>query len=457
MKAVIMAGGKGTRLRSVSEELPKPMVPVLGKPVLEYQLDNLRQCGITDIIMVVGYRSSYIRDHFGDGSRFSVNISYINEDEPLGTAGALYFLKEILDEDFLLLMGDLMLSVDFIRFMDFHKKEGGEATLFVHPNSHPYDSDIIIMDTAGRLSEYTEDRCKRGGRPPHASGSARVRGVIGKSSERPEVYHNIVNAGIYALSPKILEMIKEPKKLDLDRDIIRPLIEKGRIAAYRSSEYVKDMGTPERYETVARDIGSGLVRSRNLKNRQKCIFLDRDGTLNRYIGLLRKPEELELIPGAAEAIRLINESEYLAIVITNQPVIARGEVSFEELDLINARLETELGSKGAYLDDLFFCPHHPDSGFEGEIKELKFDCCCRKPETGMLMAAAEKYNIDLSASYMIGDMTMDICCGQRAGTHTVLLGTGKAGKDVHYECRPDLKSADILEAVKSIMDRTQDL
>ena len=191
--------------------------------------------------------------------------------------------------------------------------------------------------------------------------------------------------------------------------------------AYDSSEYVKDMGTPERYEQVCRDYLSGKVERKNLRNPQKAIFLDRDGTVNHYVGFLRKIEDLELNEGAAEAIRRINDSDYLAIIVTNQPVIARGEVTFEQLRQIHNKLETLLGKEGAYIDGLYFCPHHPDSGYEGEVKELKIECDCRKPKPGMLLKAAEDFHIDLSQSYMIGDSDSDMGAGSAAGCKCIKI------------------------------------
>ena len=131
----------------------------------------------------------------------------------------------------------------------------------------------------------------------------------------------------------------------------------------------------------------------------------------------------------AEAIRHINSSGYLAIVITNQPVIARGEVTVPELDLIHNKMETLLGQEGAYLDAIYFCPHHPDKGFEGEVPELKIDCNCRKPKPGMLLKAAEDFNIDLNQSWMVGDGKNDIEAGKNAGCHTALIGTEDFGQE----------------------------
>lgn len=185
--------------------------------------------------------------------------------------------------------------------------------------------------------------------------------------------------------------------------MLRPQIPSGAVYAYRSPEYVKDMGTPERIAAVERDLDSGLVGKKNLSQSQRAIFLDRDGTINHYVGFLRRPEEFELLDGTAEAICAINCSGYLAIIATNQPVIARGEVSWVQLDEIFRKMETLLGEKGAYIDDAFICPHHPDRGFAGEVPEYKVDCDCRKPKPGLLLQAAEKYHIDLTKSWMIGE------------------------------------------------------
>ena len=459
MKAVIMAGGHGTRIRSVASDIPKPMIPVLGKPVLQYQLECLKENGITDVILVTGYLADSIREYFGDGSDFGMSISYFNEDKPMGTAGALYYLCGELEEDFLLLMGDLMLSVDFKRFMAFHKSTDAEVTLFVHPNSHPYDSDIIVTDTVGRTEEYTEDRCgpdaAASGPVPQEDRRSRVMEVISKKADRSGLwYHNCVNAGIYAMKAQTAASVPEPvEKIDLDKDIIRPLIADGKVCAYQSTEYVKDMGTPERYEEVTEAVRSGLVRQRNLSLPQQCIFLDRDGTVNAERGFIRRAEDLELLPGAAEAIRRINASRYLAVIVTNQPVVARGECSFLELDRIHKKMETLLGAEGAYIDALLYCPHHQDRGFEGEVPELKFRCSCRKPAAGLIDKAADLLHIDKTSSWMVGDMTQDIRCGHNAGLKTVLVKTGMGGADGKYDDVPELTASCLSEAVDMILKR----
>lgn len=429
MRAVIMAGGKGTRLSSVLQDIPKPMVSFAGKPLLEYQIENLKENGITDIIIVIGHLGNVISDHFRDGSSFGVKIDYFSETAPLGTAGALYYLKDELTEDFVLLFGDLFVNINFKRFYEFHISKKAEITLYAHPNSHPHDSDIIVTDSESKVVEWSF-----------------------KNTEREHDYKNLVNAGVYVISPSVLNKISENQKTDLEKDVIVPSVEEGRIYAYQCTEYVKDIGTPERLKKVEKDYLGGICEQRNLKHKQKCIFLDRDGTVNKHIGFLKKAEQMELEDSAAEAIRTINESEYLAIVISNQPVIARGECTYQELENIHNRMYMLLGKEGAYLDGLYFCPHHPDSGFEGEVPELKIKCKCRKPEIGMIEQAVSDCNIDLSQSWIIGDTTLDIQTGKNAGIKTALVLTGEAGKDGKYPAKADTIQDDLLSCVNYILN-----
>lgn len=432
MKTVIMAGGKGTRISSVASDIPKPMIKIDGVPVLEREICCLREQGFTDMILTVSHMSEQIIGYFGDGSRLGVNIEYFVEEQPLGNAGALFKLRDKLTEDFLLLNADAVFDIDFNRFVDFHRKKGGLVTLFTHPNSHPYDSGLLIADGDGTALKW-----------------------LAKEDQRTQWYRNRVNAGLHVISPKALDMSgidadsvgteKDGKivKVDLDRQILKPLCGTGKMFCYDSPEYVKDMGTPDRYAAVCADFKNGVVQAKNLRSKQRAIFLDRDGTLNKYVGFLRNTDEFELVSGAAEAVKLINASGCLAIVATNQPVIARGEVTFDELAEIHNKMETLLGHEGAYLDGIYFCPHHPHKGYEGEVPELKIECECRKPKAGMLLKAAEDFNIDLSQSWMIGDGENDILAGKAAGCRTALIGNESFGQDITAET--------LTEAVKLIL------
>ena len=179
--------------------------------------------------------------------------------------------------------------------------------------------------------------------------------------------------------------------------------------------------------------------------------MDRDGTINQYRGFIYKEEDFELEECALEAIKKINKSGYLGIVVTNQPVVARGLCEIEDVERIHKKLATLLGREGVYLDDILFCPHHPDKGYPDENPAYKIPCECRKPKTGMIQAAAEKFNIDLSQSWMIGDTTMDLQTGVNAGMRTALVLTGDAGQDKKYDVQPNLVGKDLLEAVELIL------
>ena len=423
-----MAGGRGTRITSVASDIPNPMIKIGDKPVLEHELECLRSQGFTDIIITVSHLGHIIMDYFGDGSKvspatgkpFGVHIEYYFEKEPLGNAGALFKIKEKLTEDFLLLNADALFDVDFNRFVDYHRQHGALVTLFAHANDHPYDSGLLVVDKDNYVQQW-----------------------LTKEDTRPQYYRNIVNGGLHVLSPKVLDVEINTPKVDLDRQILKPLAGTGKMLCYNSPEYAKDMGTPERYYAACADYKSGKIQGKNMRNKQKAIFLDRDGTINKYVGYLRTPEQFELLEGAGEAIRKINLSGYLAIVVTNQPVIARGEVTVDGLQEIHNKMETMLGKEGAYLDGVYYCPHHPDKGFAGEVEELKIVCECRKPKAGLLLQAAKDFNIDLSQSWMIGDSENDVLAGKNAGCKTALIGETDYGQN--------LQVLSLLDFVKEVL------
>ena len=393
MKVVIIAGGRGTRIASVNNEIPKAMIPVNGKPVLEYQVELAKRYGFTEFIFVIGHLGNVIKEYFGDGSKWEVSIVYYHEEIPLGTAGAIPAIRHLLTEDFFMFYGDTIMDIALDEMLRFHEEHQSEATLFVHPNDHPYDSDIVEIDNDNRLVQLHLK--------PHPTNF---------------VSRNLVNASLFILSPRVIDYIPKGQNVNFEKHIFPKCLADGmRMYGYISAEYIKDMGTPDRYEEVCWDVISGKVARLNKKYPRAAVFLDRDGVINKEVKFLYKVEQLELIPGVAEAIRLINQKGYLVIVVTNQPVIARNMCSIKDLEAIHAALETLLGNEHAYLDAIYYCPHHPDSGYPEERKEYKIVCTCRKPKPGMILQAAKDWNIDLSQSYMIGDSETDIQAGKNAG------------------------------------------
>lgn len=431
LQAVIIAGGKGTRLSEYTSEIPKPMIPIEGKPVLEHQIEALKRNGIRDIYITVGYLKQVIMDYFGDGTPLGVHITYIIEEKTLGTAGAFFFLKKHIKGTFFVVFGDILFDMELRRLQMFHKSNGARITLVAHPNSHPFDSDLIICDKMGH-----------------------VVGIDRKGQKREGYYANLVNAGAYMMEASILEWFHSLQRLDLEKDVIAHWIRQGGVCAYRTTEYLKDMGTYKRLDEVGKQLREGLPQKRCLERMQRCIFLDRDGTINQKRGLVYKPEDFILETGVIEAIKKINESGFLCIVVSNQPVIARNLCTVEELELIHKKMETLLGQQGAFLDDIFYCPHHPDKGYPEERPEYKIECRCRKPGIGMIEEAIRKYEIDVNNSYLIGDTTVDIMTGKNASMKTILVLTGDRGLDDKFDVRADMECETLEEAVDAIISGT---
>ena len=426
-KALIVAGGRGSRLGKKTKKIPKPMINIGYLPLLEHQIRLLKRYGVKEFFLLTGYLSEVIEKHFKDGRDFGVNITYFKEKKPLGTAGGIKEIGDKLKEDFIIAMGDVMLEMDIGRLFYFHKRKKSAFTLVLHPNNHPDDSDLVEIDRNQKIIAF-----------------------YSKPHPKNKYFRNLVNAGLYVLSPKILKYIKKGEKVDFGKDVFPKVIKKEAVYGYNTAEYLKDIGTPERLTEVKRDYSSGKIKRFNRKNKRRAIFMDRDGVINEDIGWLHKLKDFELLPGIAKVIKKINDSEFLAVMITNQPVVARGLCSIEELEEIHKKMETLLGRERAKLDAVYYCPHHPDKGFPEENKKYKIKCNCRKPKIGLFLKAQKEFNINFKKSYLIGDQVNDILAGKRLGCRTILVETGH-GKDYKpFLTRPDFVAKNLAEAVKII-------
>jgi histidinol-phosphate phosphatase family protein len=248
----------------------------------------------------------------------------------------------------------------------------------------------------------------------------------------------------------MLKWIEKGKKTDFGRQVFPSAYKDVRMYGYHTAEYLKDMGTPQRLEQVSNDWISGKIAAAAYAHKKKAFFLDRDGVLNEEKNFIRRTEDLEIYAYAPEAIRRINEAGYLSVVVTNQSAIARNLCTVEEVEAIHRKLETDLGEKGAWLDAIYYCPHHPDKGYPEENPVYKIECDCRKPKTGMFKKATEKFNIDLSGSVMVGDSERDIQAGKNAGCVTVGVRTGYGIRKTRV--MPDYLFENLKEAVDFILD-----
>jgi histidinol-phosphate phosphatase family protein len=433
---IILAGGKGTRLKDRLGDLPKPMISIGGKPLLEHQVELAKRYDFTELLFFVHHRADLIQDYFGHGEKWGVTIKYLIEPEPLGTAGAVLTGWRHLVDRFLVMYGDTMVNVDLDRIWRAHERNGVDGTLLLHPNDHPLDSDLVELNAASRVVAFHNR--------PHPEGIWR---------------QNLVNAGLYVLEKRALQPFQNwfttrapGTLLDFGKDLFPSLLERGaKLLGYNTPEYIKDIGTPQRYDRISAEFAAGVIARSSLAVPQRAVFLDRDGTLIPDRDCLRRAEELELLPGVADALHRLNHSGWRAVVVTNQPVIAKGWCTEAELQNIHNKLETLLGREHAFLDRIYFCPHHPEKGFPGERPELKIDCDCRKPKTGMIRQAAAELNIDLKQSWLIGDTTTDLQTARNAGLRSILVRTGSAGKDGKYPAPADHVFATLNDAVDFIL------
>ncbi|XXF78900.1 HAD-IIIA family hydrolase [Myxococcaceae bacterium GXIMD 01537] len=426
---VILAGGLGSRMGALLGGQPKALAPFGGVPLLRLQLELARRHGFTDAVLLTGHGAEALEAYVGEGSALGLRVVHVREPRPLGTAGALVHALPVLAERFAVLYGDTLLDVDLGRMWAWHRESGADVTLLLHPNDHPHDSDLVEVDGEERVVAFHA--------PPHP----------------PErLVPNLANAALYVMERRALEGVAL-EKADLARDVFPALLARGaRLGGYRSPEYIKDMGTPERYARCVSDFEAGRPGRCSFAAPRPAVLLDRDGTLNRHVGFLRRPEELVLEEGAGAALRRLNRAGLRTALVTNQPVVARGECTEAELARIHARLELLLGREGAWLDRLYFCPHHPDAGFPGERPELKGPCACRKPGTALVERAVRELHLDAPASWLVGDTTVDVRTARASGLRSVLLRTGQAGGDARFADRPDYVFLSLGEAVDFILE-----
>lgn len=396
------------------------------KTLLELQIAALKNAGVEDIYVSLprGTRDLAPSADFGEG----VHLLFV---EPgLSTGGAIPLCPR--DDDLLFVPGDLLFDVDLERFLSFHQEKGGYLTCLSHPEAHPEKKDVLLVKPNGQgfiiLPKET-------------------------TSARDFDYANLVPTDLCILSADLLETFDDEDlcPMDFRREVFEPTLAIEGLFSYLSPEYVKALESKADKDAFARDLQKGIPSRKNLKNPQTAFFLDRDGTINIFGDYVVKPEMLQLIPGAAKAIKRINDEGYLAICVTNQPVVARGEASPEQMRDILWRLELLLGKEGAHLDAIYFCPHYPKA-YEGSNPDYTKECRCRKPKIGMLLEAQKEFHVDLASSWFIGDTTRDVQTGLNAGTHTALLLGGDPNPGKRYgDAKPEKIYPTLSEAIDDIL------
>lgn len=411
LKAVILCGGLGTRLSPVLKDRPKTLALVSGRPFLAYLLDQLADAGIRDVVLATGHFGDQVRDTFQDYYR-GMRLSSSQETSPLGTGGALRAAAEGLEQA-LVMNGDSWCDANLPEFIRTHFESGAENSIVV----------------------TAMDDCRRYGAVEVAGES--VVAFQEKRTGEARPVPGFINAGIYLLSRGLIESIPPGCAVSIEREIFPAWLD-GRLRGWKCDGRFIDIGTPE-----------SLASADEFFARPKTgiILLDRDGTINVEHHHLATIAGMELLPGAAEAIRMLDGLGWPIVVVSNQTVVARGHCSLETLRAINQRMVDLLADEGATVDGIYYCPHMPDDG-----------CNCRKPKTALLENAGRIFGADLAVSFLVGDKCSDIQAGLDTGATTFLVRTGHGtNEEKNSDCTPhhiveDLKVA--AERIRGIIQRS---
>lgn len=425
MKAVIVVNTKEIfQGDSVSNEIIS-LKKINDYTLIEHQILSLKKYDIFDITILANANIGLIKNVLNDGKKLGVSLQYFqvnNKNILLQLKG----IKSQLKNDFIVLPSNCYIDLNFRRLLLFHFTKNSQFTIAARAVENPFDYSLLEPDENQRLISIYNT--------PH----------------NPQtLIKNLVSSGIYIISPKIFKKIKS-KDFNENSCILSGLMSLITIYAYQTSEYIRNIRNTKDLESIKSDIKSAYSSRMNLDKNQKAIFLDRDGVINVERSYIRSAERMELYRQSGEAVKKINRSKYKAIVVTNQAMIARNYGTLEQLNEVHKKLETDLGKSKAFVDRIYYCPHHPDKGESNELPEYKIDCNCRKPKPGMLFKAAEDFNIDLSKSFMIGDTERDIIAGRRAGCTTVGVRTGHGVKKSLVT--PDYFFNDLKEATDFIID-----
>jgi D,D-heptose 1,7-bisphosphate phosphatase len=385
-QAVLLVGGRGSRLGDLARNAPKPLLPIVGnKAFLDFLLENIARHGVEEILLLAGHLAEQVERRYEGATIRGARVSVIREPEPAGTAGALTYARDRLDDVFLMSNGDSILDMNYLALVE--KLRPG-------------------VDGALALREVSDVR-----RYAHVElDGDRIVGF--REKDETATSSGLISGGVYVLRKTILDRIKS-LPCSIEVDIFPNLAAEGRLAGVPVQGYFLDIGLPETLGEARRDMPDAL--------RRRAVFFDRDGTLNVDAGYTHKPEDLDLLPGAVEAIRAVNDAGALAIVVTNQSGLARGLFTEADLAAFHAALQKKLAEGGAHVDAFYHSPFHED----GTVAELaRKDHPDRKPNPGMLRRAILAWDIEPAGSAMLGDTDADVAAAAAAGVSGVKVTPG---------------------------------
>jgi len=425
MKALILVDDYQAGADSNSQKNPICLVSVASKPVLEYSIECCEASQIITEIIILTYHHIDQFKAYCEQRKKTKPLVCIKETQPLGTAGALHNIEFDTSQTCLIMDGANVCRVDIDAFIHWHQQKQALMSVLIQPNDHPYDSDLVWCDK-----------------------NDRVISVIPKPHPQNEYFPNCVNTGCYIINTQLKSHIPKNQKSDFRTHILPKVCKTDAVYGYYTSAYVQNIKIADRMKQIENDVLAGKLFAYKESQPRPTVFLDRDGVINEDSSYIKTDEEFILYSFAAKAIKQLNRAGFLVIVVTNQSVIACGLCSEEMLKKIHNKMETLLGRQGAYVDKIYYCPHHPDKHVSKEATTLKVECSCRKPKPGMILQATKDVAIDLSQSFLIGDSERDIQSAHAAGVTAIGVKTGNA---VQGKTKPEYICKNLEDAVELIL------
>ena len=375
-QALFLVGGRGTRLGALSANTPKPMQEIApGVRFLDLLLENAARMGFSDLVLLAGHLGDKVEEAYQGQRIGEATVRVVRESQPMGTGGALAQAADVLDERFIMLNGDSFFDINLRALTAAPLPEGGGRLA------------LRMVDDTARYGSVKLD-------------NAKIAAFIEKNPDLTGP--GLINGGIYYLDRAMVGRIEAPSSIE--SDVFPELVREGRLEGLPFEGYFLDIGLPETLAQAQRETAAMRVRP--------TAFLDRDGVLNEDHGYTHRVDDLVWMPGAREAIRLLNDRGYRVIVVTNQAGVARGFYEEDAIGVFHAGMQAQLAEEGAFVDAFYHCPYHADGKVPAYTVEDHPD---RKPNPGMILRALEDWDVNREKSFLIGDKASDMEAAKRAG------------------------------------------
>tara|TARA_B100001741_G_scaffold243990_1_gene205164 strand:+ start:231 stop:1493 length:1263 start_codon:yes stop_codon:yes gene_type:complete len=417
MQAVILCGGLGTRLKNKYKNIPKALVKLKKKPNLIKIIDDLFNQNFKEVILLTAYKNEQIHKSIKNHKNYK-KIKILNDKKFTGTGGALVGANKFLKEKFLVILGDLYIDFNYKKFFTHSVNRKYNSNIVIHPNNHPFDSDTV--------SYYSNNKIKK---------------FYLKNSSK--IKPNNAIAGIFFIKKKIIKLKYNKKHVELVKDI---LVKNKLNFVYKTIEYIKDFGTEKRIFKIKKQILTN--KHINFKIKKIAVFFDRDGVLNREVGVIKNLNKFQIIHSSIKAIKILNKLNIPCFLVSNQAALSKKIIKFKTFEKIHAKLENVLSKNKAYLDDYAYCPDFNGKKFTN--KNFPYFSKYRKPNIGIINHLKNKYNLNLKKSFFIGDRDIDVLTGKKAGCKTFLVKSPK-NKDYILDVKPDYFVKNAFYAVKKIL------